>query len=216
MATAEMEPRANVLFDIPWGIYRRVRSARRNRHLRMTYHDGTLILMSPEYVHEFSAELLGLIVRAAVAALGVPVAGTRTTTFGRKGQRPLKGSGKEPDAGFYIGASVARIRGKRRIDLDVDPPPDLAIEVDHKSDSEVALPIYADLRVPEVWRYQVKAGTLWFGRLTDAGTYEPIERSHCLPALTPALVLSALERCRDMDESAWFDWLRDWARALPR
>jgi Uma2 family endonuclease len=216
MATAVADARASVLVDVPWDVYRSVRSARGNRHLRMTYHDGTLILMSPEYVHEFSAERLGLIVRAVAAAGRIPVAGTRTTTFWRQGRNPHEGSGKEPDSGFYVGASEARIRGKDTIDLEVDPPPDLAIEVDNKSDSEVALPIYARLRVPEVWRYHVQSATLWFGRLTDAGTYESIERSRCLPALTPELVLSALARCREMGETAWNDWLRDWARGLDR
>ena len=216
MATAEMEPRANVLFDVPWGIYRALRSARGNRHLRMTYHDGTLIFMSPEYIHDRNAERLGLIVRAVVDAFDIPVAGTRTTTFWRAGQEANEGAGKEPDAAFYLGANEARVRDKDTIDLDVDPPPDLAIEVDHKSDSAVALPTYAGLLVPEVWRYDARKRTLWFGRLDPDGSYRALDRSVCLPMLTPALVLQALDACRGRDETAWSRWLRDWARALPR
>ena len=60
-------------------------------------------------------------------------------------------------------------------------------------------------------------GTLWFGRL-DGKSYAEVDRSLCLPKLTPALVLQALEmrrRTSDMSENAWFEWVREWARTLP-
>ena len=37
--------------------------------------------------------------------------------------------GLEPDEGFYLG-DLERIRDLDQIDLDVDPPPDLAIEIE--------------------------------------------------------------------------------------
>lgn len=214
MLTLRSSSDAQVLFDVPWDVYRTLRAARRNHRLRMTYHDGTLIFMSPEYVHDRHAEQISMVVREVVAAFGIAASGTRTTTFWRAGREPLKGSGKEPDAGFYFGPNEARIRGKTTIDLNLDPPPDLAIEIDHKLDSIIALSTYAALLVPEVWRYTVKTDTLWFGRLNLNGDYETIPRSLSLPMLTPALVVAALAHGRDLDETTWSLWLRDWAREL--
>lgn len=214
MSTLRSSSDAQALFDVPRDVYRTLRAARRNYRLRMTYHDGTLIFMSPEYIHDRHAEQISMIVREVVAAFGIAAAGTRTTTFWRAGREPLKGSGKEPDAGFYIGPNEARIRGKPTIDLNVDPPPDLAIEIDHKSDSAIALLTYAGLLVPEVWRYTVKTNTLWFGCLNPNGDYETVLRSRILPMLTPELVVAALAHGRDLDETTWGLWLRGWAREL--
>jgi Uma2 family endonuclease len=181
----------------------------------MSYLDGELILMSPELIHDEAAERLGLLIRGVTSGLGLEVLGIRTTTL-RKGQVRKKGSGKEADHAFYFGENERRMRKrKKKLDLDLDPPPDLAIEVDHKGDSEVALPIYARLGVPEVWRYDLNEHSLWFGRL-DGFDYTEVSRSVALPKLTPALVLHALDVFDqgEMGENAWFEWIKGWARDL--
>jgi len=43
--------------------------------------------------------------------------------------------------------------GQDTIDLATDPPPDLVVEVDITHPSLDKFPIYASLRVPEVWRH---------------------------------------------------------------
>lgn len=58
-------------------------------------------------------------------------------------------SGVEPDACFYI-QDEASIRGRDRIDLNFDPPPDLAIEIDMSSSSESKKQSYEALGVPEL------------------------------------------------------------------
>jgi Uma2 family endonuclease len=60
------------------------------------------------------------------------------------------GQGVEPDACFYI-QNQAAVIGKNRLDMSVDPPPDLAIEIDLTSGTQ--LDNYQILRVPELWRY---------------------------------------------------------------
>ena len=79
-----------------------------------------------------------------------------STTFNREDLE----RGFEPDASFYI-RNEALIRGKRRIDLNVDPPPDLVIEVDITSPSLDKFPIYARPGVPEVWRYDGERLTIY-------------------------------------------------------
>lgn len=220
MATATIAAPAvstgTTLLNVDWETYCKLRDEPANRRVRMSYLDGTLILMSPDMVHDHDAEILGLLIRGVTAGLGLEVMGIGSTTLRREGRGPIQGAGKEPDSAFYLGENERRMRRKKTLDLAVDPPPDLAIEVDNKSDSEAALPIYARIGVPEVWRFDVRRNVLWFGRLAG-DSYAEASRSVALPRLTPGLVLEALEALDrgDMGENAWSDWLRGWARGLP-
>jgi Uma2 family endonuclease len=202
-----------VLRRIPYRVYAQLCRDPINRHVRMTYYDGTLEIMAPIlYEHEHSAELLGMIVRAVTSELRIPCKGSGSTTFRRGGEAIRKGKGKEPDRSYYI-ANAGRLAGKKTIDLDAgDLPPDLWIEVDHRGSSRGRLPVYATLGVPEVWRYRAKRKTLTFLRLTPPGDYQTIDRSLALPMLTPALVLEALETGEESDESEWDLSLRAWVR----
>jgi Uma2 family endonuclease len=64
--------------------------------------------------------------------------------------KKLKRAGVEPDTCFYIENRQA-ILGKERINLTVDPPPDLAIEVDFTSITNLGS--YTPLAIPELWIY---------------------------------------------------------------
>ena len=204
----------NILRGVDWGSYVRMRDHPGNGHLRMSYLDGTLILVSPQFIHDRYGWRIALMIAEVCEALGIPSQCTVSTTLRRKGPGPRKGSAKEPDFGFYFRENEPRMRNKDAIVLEVDPPPDLAIEVDNKADSSKALAVYARIGVPEVWRYKARKKTLWFGRLVG-DRYETIEHSLNLPRLTPALVLLALDRMNEIGELAAKPWLRDWARALP-
>jgi Uma2 family endonuclease len=198
-----------VVRNVPWEIYARMRDDDANRHLRMSYYKGTLEFMSPKYRHEKSTARLGQLVMRLAEVMDIPCTESRSTTF-RLADEEV---GKEADTSFYI-AHEEMIRDKDEIDLAVDPPPDLAIEVDNLTNSLGKLPIYAALRVPEVWRYDARTGVVWFGRLQQDGTYTSLERSECLPMMTPARVLEALALCQGLPESRWGRRLQEWIRAL--
>jgi Uma2 family endonuclease len=83
--------------------------------------------------------------------------------------------GVEPDACFYI-QNLSAVLGKARINLDIDPPPDLALETDLTSITNIN--DYLPLAVPEVWIY--KAGALNIFRFTGTG-YEDSDRSPLFP-----------------------------------
>jgi Uma2 family endonuclease len=80
----------------------------------------------------------------------------------------------EADECFYI-KSWPKIRGKRQFVPGVDPFSDLALEVDVTSLSIARLPIYASLRVPEVWRFEGESIHVLL--LNDRGDYEESEYS---------------------------------------
>jgi Uma2 family endonuclease len=203
------------LHNVEWEEYCRLRDDPANDHIRMTYLDGTLTIMSPQARHDRSSRSLFLLVVAVARAWRIEFLTVGTTTLRRKGRAKLKGAGKEPDDGFYFGEDVAKVEGVDDLDLTIHPPPNLAIEVDNTGNSASALPIYARIRVPEVWVYKVRKHTLWFGRLVG-DEYQEIDRSLGLPRLTPTLVLQAFDaRSGGMNNLDWLDWLDAWARALP-
>lgn len=114
----------------------------------LTYDEGTLEIMSPTSEHERIKHVIEMIVELLSLEIGLDVYCLASTTFKSK---DLK-RGFEPDTCFYI-QNLTSIEGKESIDLEVDPPPDLIIEIDITSQSINKFPIYASLNMPEVWRY---------------------------------------------------------------
>jgi Uma2 family endonuclease len=85
--------------------------------------------------------------------------------------------GLEADESYYFQNS-ARVRG-REIDLAVDPPPDLAIEIDLSPPDVEKESIYARLGVPEIWRW--RDGRLIVLERQTNGAYIEREKSGAIP-----------------------------------
>jgi Uma2 family endonuclease len=217
MSTQIRRPKAlrtDVLRGVDWNHYLQLRNHPGNSHLRLSYLDGTLILVSPQFIHHRYGWRIAVMVAEIAEGLQIPTQCTVSTTLQRKGSKPGKGTAKEPDFAFYFRENESRMRNKEDINLEIDPPTDLAIEIDHKADSSKALALYARIGVPEVWRYKTKTNKLWFGRLVG-DHYESMSHSVNLPQLTPEVVLTALKMMNEIGEAATKPWLRDWARNLP-
>lgn len=118
-----------------------------NRGTRIAYDRGTLEIMSPLPEHETSKVLISNLVEALLEELDMEFWCLGSTTFKSK----LISKGIEPDNCFYI-ANEKAVRGKDKLDLTIDPPPDLALEIDLTSRSYPN--IYAALGVPELWRFE--------------------------------------------------------------
>jgi Uma2 family endonuclease len=183
--------------------------------MRMTYLDGNLTILLPGYRNDIGLRQLYMLLTTVFVAWRINFMMIGGTTLRRPGLTPMQGAGKEPDDGFYLGKVEAKMRNKQELDLTIDPPPSLVIDVHDRADSEFALPTYARLGVPEVWLYNVSERTLWFGRLARK-RYQKIERSLGVPRLTPTLVLDALdEHSKSMGSLKWHKWLDAWAKTLP-
>ena len=193
-----------VLEDVSWELYEHLLSELGGQRVFVTYNDGRLEIMSPSWKHERIAELLAVFVRLLASELRIPLISGGSTTF-RK--RDIAG-GLEPDHCFYI-QNVGAVRGKDEIDLDVDPPPDLAIEVEVSRRMVDRLEIYRRLRVPEVWSYNLLR--LKILRLGPDG-YEPSDHSAAFPTLPPEHVASLIEQGRKLDELEWESAVRVWVR----
>ncbi len=116
--------------------------------------------------------------------------------------------GIEPDQCLYI-KNEARIRGKKRLDLTVDPPPDLALEIDITSRTH--LNIYEGLKVPELWRFE--KGKLQINILRD-GHYIESSESFNFPTIPlmeviPQYLEQSVAAGRNATLKAFRLWLRE-------
>jgi Uma2 family endonuclease len=129
------------------------------RNTRMAYYRGTLEIMSPLALHERPHRIIADIVKAILDAQERDWDDFGSTTF----RRP-EIAGVEPDTCLYI-QNASRVRGCTDMDLEVYPPPDLAIESDVTS--KTTLDAYEALRVPEVWIYRNRQLTIYILQNSD-------------------------------------------------
>jgi Uma2 family endonuclease len=194
-----------VLHHVDWGNYEAMLRIVGERRIRVTYDGGTMEVRMPSQRHEQAAQLLGLFIPRLAEELEIPYEPLGMTTW----KKPGAEKGLEPDQCYYI-RNQAVVRGKEVLDLETDPPPDLAIEVDITSSSLDRMGIYAEIRVPEVWRYDGQ--TLTMHQLQPDGLYHPCGTSRSFPGLRPADVERFLELGRTMDKIGWARELRNWVR----
>ena len=137
-----------VLHGVNWQTYNDLCGNVGDLSIRLTFDGSNLEIMSPSRWHEVCGRFFGLMIATLAAELEIPIGIGGSTSFRRADLQ----RGLEPDECYWIGNERA-VREKREIDLTVDPPPDLAIEIDI-SPSRLNRPaIYAALRVPEIWRF---------------------------------------------------------------
>jgi len=194
-----------VLQGIHWDTYQNlVRDLESQPGKRLTYDNGILEIMMPLPPHETFKKLLGRFVEVMTEELGIEIRSLGSTTWTRKDL--LKGL--EPDECYYIQNELA-VRGKDEINLTIDPPPDLAIEVDITSSSINRMNIYAALGVPEVWRFD--GGILTICSLVN-DSYQTNEVSLVLPMFNAAALMEFLELSLTMGETSLIRHLRQWVR----
>lgn len=205
MSIAEVvttEGRRLVLHGVPWSQYETLLDLFKDRSLRLTYDRGTLELMTPLSIHERYKMLIGRMIDVMTLEWGVRIVAVGSTTF--RSEEALRGL--EPDQCYYL-ANAAGVADWSRVDLDVDPPPDLAVEIDVTSNSNFRLGIYSGLKIPEVWRFDGE--TLQVLRL-EGETYRPAASSVALPSAPISEMTRFLMRYNLGDDTAWTREFRDW------
>jgi Uma2 family endonuclease len=138
---------AVVRLPVTWQDYQALCQQRGDGSIpRIKYRNGEVLLMSPLPVHGRDAHLIANIVTTLLDHDGREYDAFTPVTM----ELPEE-SGIEPDYCFYIDNWKA-ISGKKRINWQQDPPPDLVIEIDVTSYSDVR--DYLPYRVPEVWLFK--------------------------------------------------------------
>jgi Uma2 family endonuclease len=205
-------PEGRIVFrGVEWGDYEKMLQIVGDRHIYVTYDEGTMEVRMPSQRHEQASQLLGFFVPLVADELDVDYEPLGMTTWKRLDME----KGLESDQCYYIqNASIVRERGA--LDLEVDPPPDLAIEVDITSSSLNRMGIYAELRVPEFWRYDGRRLAIY--ELQADGEYRPREASISFRGLLPADVERFIELGRTTAKLRWARAIREWVRTelIPR
>lgn len=192
-----------ILTGVSWDTYERLLSDLENQSApRLTFDRGLLEIMSPSSEHERYNRTIALLVEVLAEELGIDVDNLGSTTFRREDIE----RGFEPDSCFYIQNADA-VKGKARIDLTSDPAPDLVIEIDITSGSLDKLPIYAQVGVPEIWRFDGEKLTI-FQRVDD--DYMRVAASLIFPLLTSEILTNFIMESIKSGRTTWLRELRAW------
>lgn len=203
----DVQPGQRVLLrDVGWDEFEGIlEELGEDRPSRLAYYKGTLEIMVPLPEHENGKENIGDFVKALLEEIDIEFVPLGSTTF----KRQNIGSGVEPDECFYI-THEAAMRGKRRINLNVDPPPDLAIEIDVTSSSEIKKRSYEGLGVPELWIYDGR--TLEINVLRDGkyvkSTFSPTFPKFPIVEVIPQYVTKSQVDGRNTAIKAFRAWVR--------
>lgn len=191
-----------LLHDLSWQAFETILDELGDRRAcRLAYDDRTLEIVMPLPEHEANKEIIGDLVKALLEEREIEFWSLGSTTFKDK----LLGKGLEPDQCFYI-RNEAKIRNKQRIDLSVDPPPDLALEIDITSRTHPN--IYAALGVPELWRFD--RNLLQINILVN-GAYIEVPESPTLPGIDLVKVIPKyLEQSKARGRNATLRLFRRW------
>ncbi len=194
-----------ILNNVSWETYERLLEEQGEQGgTRFTYDEGTLQIMIISYEHDRQNRLLAALVEAILLEMDIDFENAGSNTFKR---RDIK-RGFEPDSCFYIRHPEA-IRGKTRISLATDPPPDLIIEVDVTHDSLDRLPIFAAVGVSEVWCYANKSVKIF---CLHQGEYAESLESGLLPSVTSALLTEFVAESQVMRRTDWQRKVNAWAK----
>jgi Uma2 family endonuclease len=209
MSIVTAQPETRILIpNIAWEIFEAL-GASDCASTRFAYDKGVLEIMSPSVEHEWFHRIWGQVVETVTEELNIPRLSAGATTL----KLPLEKRGLEPDECYYL-AHERQMRGKRDIDLSVDPPPDLAIEVDISRSSLDKLSIYAEIGVPEVWLYDGES--LRVHQLQTDGTYAQQDASPAFPFLDLKEIGKEVERFMEgfeqLGETGWIRSFRAWVK----
>ncbi|HEX5164581.1 MAG TPA: Uma2 family endonuclease [Thermomicrobiales bacterium] len=212
MATAQrtkavVQEQRIVLHNISWKTYECLLADHQDASApRFTYDRGELEIMSPLREHEQTNRSIASLVEIVAEEQDIEFDNLGSTTFRRQDME----RGFEADSCFYI-QNESAIRGKRFIDLETDPPPDLVIEVDITRSSLDKQPVFAAIGVNEVWRYDGGSLTIL---LLDGDDYRPSEHSRALPGVTATDVNRFVAAIGSSGRTSWLRRVRRWARDL--
>ncbi|CCQ56513.1 MULTISPECIES: Uma2 family endonuclease [Crocosphaera] len=204
IATLSTQKNSVILNNIRWETYQYlVQDSEEQPNKRLTYDRGILEIMTPLPEHEVYKKLIDRFVLVMVEEMNKEMRSLGSCTWSRQ---DLK-QGLEPDECYYINHEEA-VRGKLNIDLNFDPPPDLAIEIDITSSSLNRMSIYEALGVAEVWRFDGQFLSIY--QLVD-GIYQMSDKSGVFPFIKGEDIMRFLQQLEG-GEMALIKAFRTWVR----
>jgi Uma2 family endonuclease len=184
----ELSPGAVVHFLGTWKDYQMLMEQRGDKaNPRIKYRPGEIVLMSPLPKHGREAHIIAALITVLLDYLGQNYEAFTPMTMDLP-----EISGLEPDYSFYINNWEAAV-GKERINWSTESPPDLALEIDVTSYTDVN--DYLPYRVPEVWLYKKNQLLIY---ALDGDSYKIVSSSRYFPSLNLQEILA---ECLEMANS---------------
>ena len=205
ITTSNIAEQRTVLHNISWETFEALLAETgEDRGSRFAYDCGTLEIMTPLFEHENPKSNFGNFIIALAEELEIEVRSAGSTTLKRRiAKRAI-----EPDNCYYIQNELA-IRGRETLNLETDPAPDLAIEIDITSSSVNKLGIYSALGIAELWRYNGQ--DLKFYQLRE-GQYVESEFSIAFPIVSVSDISRFIQQSKSMGEITLLKSFRSWVR----
>ncbi len=174
---------------------------------RLIYNHGRLTLVSPSQAHEEGIDLIDTLIKEICVGLRIPYKAIRQTLL----RRQELNRGIEGDGTYYITHEPV-VRSIKRIDLDTEPPPDLAVESEITHPATEALAVWQHFGVPEVWVFNGRKKSLSIRLLDDKRGYVESQASRSFPFLSAQEILAWITETKDESQTDWQIRLRDWVR----
>ncbi|NEQ28957.1 MAG: Uma2 family endonuclease [Microcoleus sp. SIO2G3] len=194
----ELAPGTVLRFPCSYAEYERMAGQRGDRSIpRIKYRHGEVSIMVPLPEHGKNGDVVASVARTLLDHQAQAYDAFTPVTIAL----PQVG-GIEPDYCFYI-TNWKAVQGKKRIDWQIDPPPDLVIEIDVSSFT--AIEDYAPYQVPEVWLLKEQ---LHIYQLVE-GRYVETTQSRYFPGYDlQTLVAEALQTAYEQNTSVALRRLR--------
>jgi Uma2 family endonuclease len=196
-----------LLHDVDWTTYERLLDDLEGHHLRLNYDRGQLEIMTTSSEHERWKKLLARFFEALTEELNLPILGVGNFTVRRKDLN----RGLEPDECWYI-AHEPDVRESEQIDLNIDPPPDLVVEIEVSRSAIDRLELFAALGIPELWRFDGRRLSVLV--LGAEGRYGESGHSPTFPSIPLSGFAEYLGRRGQTDETTLVKSFRNWVRGV--
>lgn len=195
-----------VLWGVGWKDYLAVLDMTGDRRIRVTYDRGDLELMTISPLHGFSQKAIARLIEILSYELRLEIRSGGTMTF----KREDLDRGLEPDESYWF-RNEPLIRTKMELDLSIDPPPDLVVEVEITRSALNRMGIFAALGVPEVWRFD--ESTIHVHHLQPDGRYAVRPESLSFPWLPIGQMTAWVLRAGTIAEKELIESFVAWVRA---
>jgi Uma2 family endonuclease len=205
VTTAPVAETRTLLKNISWQTFKAMLADMGNeRNSRLTYDNGIVEIMTPLMQHENSNRLIEGFILVLCEEFGLEVKTTGSLTLTRDDLE----KGGEPDSSYYI-ENEFLIRDKENIDLNQDPPPDLALEVDYTRPKIDKLSLYASMGIPEFWRYN---GTVLRIYTLSGNEYSEVEVSPTFVPVSVRDIPQFIQESKKIGQLAAKSAFRTWVR----
>jgi Uma2 family endonuclease len=193
-----------ILQPISWTTFNNLLTELGNhRNTRLTYHKAVLEIMTPLGEHENNNRFIDKLIQVLATELNLNIKSMGSLTLKKDNLQQAV----EPDSCYYL-TQEPLVRNKQNIDLNIDPPPDLVLEIDITNTSLNKLPIYASLQVPEIWRYNGRSLQVFVLDLTKR-EYNQVTISPTFPQLNIETIPQLISQSLIVGETATLKAFRD-------